>query len=468
MRFLRLLATAAGLLLLLTACAVSRPPSTAASEPPPRWYAPLPHGGRLADLRQWWQQFDDPLLLQLVEAAQAASPDVASAGARIGEARADRVAARSAMLPALDAQASVTRGNAQAGVPLSTISQVGLQAAWEIDLFGGLGARLDAAGARLLGAEAGWHEARVAIAAETANTYVDLRACQQQLAVSRNDATSRAETARLTDLSAEAGFTAPAVAAQARASAAEGRVRVTQQEAQCDLLVKALVALTALPEPPLRERLAQPWSVPGSFAVAVPAVPAALLAQRPDVYRAEQAVAAASADVGAARADRYPRLGLNGQIATGWVRVSGRTTEAQTWSIGPLALSLPVFDAGRLAAFEDAASARYEEAAALYAASVRQAVREVEQALVNLESARARTEDARAAMEGYRASYAAADARFRSGLGSLIESEDQRRLALAAELQLVNVQRERVAAWIALYRALGGGWERPEVAAARP
>lgn len=467
MRLLRLSAAAAGLLLLLAACAVPRPPSTAASDPPPQWYAPLPHGGRLADLRQWWQQFGDPLLAELVESAQAVNPDIASAGARIAEARANRVAAGAALLPGVDASAQVSRSNAQAGVPLSTIAQAGLQAGWEIDLFGGLGSRRDAADARLAGAEAGWHDARVAVAAETANTYVDLRSCQLQLAVSRNDATSRAETARLTQLSAEAGFTAPAVAAQARASAAEGAVRVTQQRGQCDLLVKALVALTAQPEPSLRTRLAADWREPAGFAAEVPVLPAALLAQRPDVYRAEREVAAASAEVGAARADRYPRLSLNGQINAGWVRVSGVTTEAQTWSIGPLALSLPVFDGGRLAAAEDAAVARYQEAATLYAASVRNAVREVEQALVTLDSAQSRTEDARTAMEGYRISYRAAEARYQSGLGSLIEMEDQRRLALAAELQLVNVQRERVAAWIALYRALGGGWERPVEAAAR-
>jgi outer membrane protein TolC len=173
-------------------------------------------------------------------------------------------------------------------------------------------------------------------------------------------------------------------------------------------------------------------------------------------------VAAASADVGAARADRFPRLTLSGQINSGWIRVNGNTTNVQTWSIGPLALTLPVFDAGRLAAAEDAAAARYEEAANRYGARVRQAVREVEEALVNLDAAERREADTRTAVEGYRASFVGAESRYRSGLGSLIEMEDQRRLALASELSLVNVQRDRLAAWIALYRALGGGWQRPD------
>ncbi|HEX2548099.1 MAG TPA: efflux transporter outer membrane subunit [Ramlibacter sp.] len=466
MRPLRLLA-AAGWLLFLAGCAVPRPPAATEAVAPSRWYASLPHGGTLADLTQWWQQFNDPLLVDLVAAAQDGSPDVITAGTRIAEARAARTSAQAALLPGVDANLSGQRGNAQTGLGLATVVQSGLQASWELDLFGGNAARTDAATARLRGAEAGWHEARVAVAAETALTYVDLRTCERQLAVSRNDARSRAETARLTRLSADAGFTAPAVAAQARASAAEAAARATQQQAQCDLLVKALVALSALPEPRLRDRLRAPWNEPGGFAlIAIPSVPAALLSQRPDIYRAERNLEAASADVGAARADRYPRLSLSGQIASGFIRAGGQTNDAQTWQIGPVAVSVPLFDAGRRAAAEDAAAARYEEAAALYQSRVRGAVREVEEALVNLESARDRSEDARTAVEGYRASFVATESRYRSGLGSLIEVEDQRRLLFAAETALVSLQRERLAAWIALYRALGGGWQRPDAAPA--
>jgi len=471
MKLLRPLAAAAGLLLLLSGCAVPRPPATADRAAPPRWYAPLPHGGTLTDLRQWWQQFNDPLLVELVEAAQTASPTVVTAGTRIAEARSARVAAQAAFLPAVDGNASVSRGNAQQGLPqVATIAQAGPQLSWELDLFGGVAARADAARARLAGAEAGWHEARVAVAAETATTYLDLRTCERQLGVARNDAGSRAETARLTRLSADAGFTAPAVAAQARASAAEASARATQQRAQCELIVKGLVALTGIAEPALRDKLAAGWVEPAGFALAaIPSVPAALLAQRPDVYQAERAVEAASADVGVARADRFPRLSLNGQVSAGFIRAGGQTIDAQTWAIGPLALSVPLFDAGRRAAAENAAVARYEEAVALYGSRVRQAVREVEEALVHLESARARSEDARVAVEGYRASFAATEARYRSGLGSLIELEDQRRVLLAAETALVTLQRERIAAWIALYRALGGGWDRPApVATAAP
>lgn len=470
MKLSRLLAALAGLLW-LAGCAVPRPPAAVDAHAPAQWHAPRPHGGALADLTQWWQQFNDPLLIDLIEAAQSASPTVATAGSRIAQARANRTIADAALLPTLDGSVSASRGNTQAGIGTATIVQGGVQAAWEIDLFGGNRAAVDAAAARLQGTQAGWHDARVAVAAETANTYLNFRTCERQLGVARNDARSRAETARLSELSARAGFTAPAVSAQARASAAEGSALATQQAARCDIEIKGLVALTGLAEPALRERLRAPWTEPVGFAlVALPPLPAQLLAQRPDVYQAELEVAAASAEVGAARADRFPRLGLNGQLNAGFLRTGGNTVDAQTWAIGPLALTVPLFDGGRRAANQDAAVARYEEAVALYTARVRQAVREVEEALVVLESARARSEDARIAVEGYRASFAATEARYRSGLASLIELEDQRRVALAAETALVSLQRERVAAWIALYRAVGGGWQRPEstAAAARP
>jgi NodT family efflux transporter outer membrane factor (OMF) lipoprotein len=463
MSTLRFIAAAAAALW-LAGCASPRPPATVSAEPPPQWYAPLPHDGTLASLAAWWRQFNDPLLVELIESAQSLSPTVATARSRIEQARATRVAAGAALLPSVDGFGSATRGNAQAGLPqAATTLQSGVQASWEIDLFGRNRGSADAAQARLQGAQAGWHEARVSVAAEAANSYVNLRTCEQQLMVASSDAASRAETARLADLSAQAGFTAPADAALARASAAEASARAKQQRAQCDVERKALVALTAVSEPVLVSKMATARMQPAQTAMlSIASLPAEVLAQRPDVYQAELEVSAASADVGAARADQFPRLTLSGSIGVGHIRTGGVTADLDTWSIGPLALTVPIFDGGRRAANTGAAQARYEEAAALYRARVRQAVREVEEALVNIASTTARDEDARTATEGYRVSFNATEARYRSGLASLVELEDARRTALAAQTTLVALQRERLAAWIALYRAAGGGWTRPQ------
>lgn len=464
--------------LLLTACALQAPPAGVSAPAPSRWFAPapqsaavpgLPHDGKVSDLSQWWSQQGDPLLVELVSAAQAVSPTVASARSRIEQARASRVAAGAALLPSLDASASATRGRSQplgaAAAPVATTTQAGLQTTWELDLFGGRQAGRDAASLRFEGAQAQWHDARVLVAAEVATQYFNLRTCEQLLRVTRADAASRSETGRLAALSADAGFTAPATAALARASAAESNARATQQQALCDLDTKALVALTALPEPELRAKLSStPFDPARVTGIHITSVPAQALTQRPDVFNAEREVAAASADVGAAQADRYPRLSLSGAIAANRVRSAGVSTDFNTWSIGPLALSLPLFDGGRRASAADAAQARYEEASALYRARVRQAVREVEEALVNLQSTAARSDDARIAAEGYRASFAGTEARYQNGLGSLVELEDARRTQLAAETGLLTLQRERANAWVALYRAMGGGWT-PELQA---
>ena len=452
--------------LTLTACATTTPPPPVALQAPAAWQAPLPHQGSLQALSQWWTRLNDPLLIELIAAAQAISPGLAQAQSRVAQARASQVASRAALGPTLDGQAQASRGFNEQLATLATTAQAGLQASWEIDLFGANAAAKSAADQRLEGAQALWHEARVSVAAEVAQQTSSLRTCQAQWALAERNAHSRRETARLSSLSERAGFTAPATAALARASAADGTARAAQQRMQCDVDTKTLVALTGWDEPALRIRLqtAPPPAAPdGLFAIAT--VPAEVLAQRPDVYNAEREVAAAHADLDQAQAQRYPRLSLTGTVGAAWVRTGGVTTDLSTWSIGPLALSVPLLDGGRRSAQVDAAQARYTEAAALYRARVRQAVSEVEQALVRLQGTAERSESARSAASGYRASLDATTARWRAGLASLVELEDARRTALAAENALLALQHERQLAWIALYRAAGGGWDgQPAIA----
>ncbi|MBX3603832.1 MAG: efflux transporter outer membrane subunit [Piscinibacter sp.] len=448
--------------LLLSACAQfgAPPPPAAAPVPPAAWSAPLPHDGRPGELARWWQQFDDPLLPALIDAAQAASPTLAAARSRIEQARATRTGAGAALGPTLDANANAARGRLDLAAPVATTTSAGLLAAWELDVFGAGRAGRDAAQARFDGAQAAWHEARVSVAAETASAYLALRACEAQLVPIEQDTRSRAETARLTDLAAKAGFQAPASAELARASAAQGHASLTQLRAQCAQGVTALVALTALPEPTLRARLAAATAtLPQPAELGVAAVPAQVLAQRPDVYQAERELAAAAADAAQARAQRWPRVTLAGNVTPTRVSTGGVSTDGTLWSLGPLSVSVPLFDGGRRRADADAARARYDAAASSYAGALRTAVREVEDALITLQSTAARGDDARVAAEGFDRSYRAVESRYRGGLASLFELEDARRSALAAQSALIDLQRERVAAWIALYRALGGGWE---------
>jgi outer membrane protein, multidrug efflux system len=436
-----------------------------------KWYSPLPvanaakadlpHQGSVTALANWWQSLGDPVLVELITSAQAASPSVTAAASRIAQARSAVVNTGAASGPNLSATANASRGINQLNTPLASLGNVGLQASWEIDLWGGNRAAQDAAQARLAGSQAGWHEARVSVAAEVANTYLNLRTCEMLVNVAKDDVTSRTETSRLTGLLANAGFTAPANAALARASNAQSQSMLTMQRTQCDMQVKALVALTTFTEPEIKSKLSKSSVLSASEAmnkIAIPQLPAQLLAQRPDVFAAQQDVAAASGDVGSAQAAKYPRLGLNGSLGLQGISSGGVSVNGATWSIGPVSVTLPILDGGRSSAAVDLANANYEAASANYKAKVRGAVREVEEALLSVQSAADRLQDAAVATEGYGAAFLASEARFKSGLGSLSDLEDTRRTALAAKTALLNLERERSAAWVALYRALGGGW----------
>lgn len=448
--------------LLLASCA--SPPQRGTTQPaaaPAQWHAPLPHGGDATALSDWWSRFDDPLLEALIDDAQRSQPTLEQARARIAQARAALRGAQAGYRPALDGSARATRQRSEFPPPSGTVTtaSVAADAAWEIDLFGGIGHGVAAARSRAEGSELAWHDARVSVAAETASTYVGLRACEALVSVFTEDAQSLAKTAELTGARVEAGFDAPANGALAQASTAESRNRLVAQRAECDVAVKALVALTGLDEPALRERLAAASAkLPQPAMFAVPALPARLLSQRPDLAAAETELAAAASDIGVADAQRYPRLSLAGSIGIFGFRAGGFDGEGPTWSFGPL-LTLPLFDGGRRAANVDAARARFDEARAAYEQRARLAVREVEEALLRLDAAARREADAQRAAQGFRDFFAAAQARWEIGAGTLIDQEEARRIALAAQAALVGVQRERVAAWVALYRAIGGGWE---------
>ena len=476
--------------LALAACALTPPADRVPLLAPAQWQASLPaspglpHSGSLPQLSRWWQQFNDPVLSELIDAGQHASATVAAAQSRIAQARLTQANASGALLPGLSATANASRARNQPSIPLATTVQASLRTTWEVDLFGGGRSAESAAQLRLSGTQALWHDARVSVAAEVALQYFSLKVCGQQTRLSERDAASRFETARLSDLTATAGFTAPATAALARASALEASARLTQQRADCALQTKALVALTALPEPELLQKIAAQGAKNESnkppavdfeassalFSIASPitSLPAHTLAQRPDVFNAEREVAAASQDVGAAQAQRYPRLTLNGSVG----RLNSRSDVANialnTWSIGPLSLSVPVLDGGVIQANIDAARATYGQAVVQYRSVARQAVREVEEALVNLDSTQARQADSAGAADGYRRSFVATEARYRNGLASLVELEDARRTLLAAETTRIALQKERYAAWVALYRAAGGGWSADVPAPGNP
>ncbi len=427
---------------------------------PQAWQETLPHGGNPQALRDWWEQFNDPLLIELIATAQAESASIATATLRIAQARALSISANAAAVPNVTGAASSTRGTLILGEPIliDTTNQAQLQASWEIDLFGGVQRRRESTLAKLDAEIANWHAARISVAADMANLYTNYRGCEQQIALSIADVESREQTASLSARLGAAGFQSSANVALARASAAEGAGRLVTQRADCDLNIKAIVALTGLTETVLREKLTiRTAALPRPQVISVATIPAQVLAQRPDLAAAERELAAANADIGARLAERFPRIMLLGNIGPLNFSTSDTSVTTSSWSFGPT-VNLPIFDAGRLAANVDTARVAYQTSESQYKQRVRAAVREVEDALVRLNSMELRERNALIASEGYHESLSAAEQRWKSGLASQLELEETRRLSFNADLALVILKREHVNAWIALYRAVGGGW----------
>lgn len=464
----------------LAGCSALPPVVAPVAQAPVQWAAPLPqeaawpHEGQLRSLVQWWREFGGPELAAFVEAAQAASPSISGAAARRAQAQAERTAITSGLLPQLEVVGSAQRRSAIPPFAAGELLQGGLQTSWELDVFGGQRAQRQAAQWRLQTADAAWHEARVSLAADVALQVLSWRHCRATSDLVSRDADSAGRSAQLVRRLSDAGLQPPEQAAAAEAGAAQARNRSRAQAQRCEADVKALVQFTAWPEGEVRRRLAAIEAADGTASGAevkllagpsrlVPALPAATLAQRPDVFRAAAGVAAAAADVGAQHAQRFPRVGLSGSIGRLNSRTAAGNLFLDTWTVGPLSVSVPVFDAGRRSAQVDAARARYDDAVKQHHAVVRQAVREVEEALLGLDTTAQQERDARTALEGARAVLRAVQQRESRGLASALETDEALRQALAAEAAWLDLQRNRLGAWVGLYRAAGGGWT-PEAA----
>ncbi|MDP5238405.1 efflux transporter outer membrane subunit [Uliginosibacterium sp. 31-16] len=453
--------------LLLCGCKAFGPdykaPQLSTHDVPARWTSPIDAPGAAttastAPATQWWSELGDATLDRLVAEAFNNSPTLEAALARLNESRALHSEARSAALPGADAEAGTRRSSSDDSGP-GNQRWLGLNSSWELDLFGAVRRGEEGAAAREEAKRATLADARVSLAADVADAYLSYRACQSNLALSEQDVASREATRKLTADSIEVGFTAPYQGIRSAASVAEARTRLAETRAQCQQLENLITRLTGILRPALAQVLAvRPTGLdrlpePKRFDIAVPTQ---AVLQRPDVRFAERSLAAASADIGLAVADRFPRLALAGSLG---YSTSGSNSAGYlsfgSWSFGPT-ISLPVFDAGRRAAAVKAAESRYDETLATYKAKARDAIQEIENALTRYAAANERADNARVAASQYQHFFEAVEQRYREGASNLLELEDARRTMLDARQTLLGVQKERLQAWITLNRATGG------------
>ncbi|PAJ86150.1 hypothetical protein CJO66_26990 [Burkholderia ubonensis] len=427
------------------------------------WQAKLPHGGSMANLVDWWRHFNDPAVAELVRMAEIDSPTLMKAVANIDDARATLASNSSEAWPSLTGSGSLTRAKSSIAMgsivdtSLATTRSGSLDATWELDLFGKVRSSRESSRAQFEASIDDWHDARVSLAAEVADDYVQYRACRKLAHAYEESATSYAKTEDVTLKSVAAGMSSSSDGYLAQANTASARATATQQNVACDELIKSLVELTGTDEPTLRAIVDMPGApdLPRPEAFSIRTTPADLVRQRPDLASAERAVAAAYATIGQARAERLPSLSLSGSIE---LSATNLTPPLSTWSFGP-SLSIPLFDAGKRKAAVDSAQAGYDKKLASYRSSVRTAIREVEVALADLDGTARRSDDARRAVEQYRRYERAIEINWRAGFDTLLTREQARRSLTTAEISYIELRRDRVRNWISLYKALGGGWQ---------
>jgi outer membrane protein, multidrug efflux system len=423
---------------------------------------------------RWWEELKDPELARLIAKALADNPDLATAEARVQQSRAAAHVAGAAFYPAVNAAADVSRdrlsrnGENLALIPTHLFTpptteftdyRVGLDASWEIDLAGKTRREVEAAVARLGSSEATRDDARAVIAAEVADAYVDYRDSTLRLKPARDAADAARETARLMSLQQQAGVASASDGARADADAetAAGAVAPLGSAQQGALYQLASLVDAAVAE--LRTELQAEAPLPAPPAAAPTGLAADILRRRPDILRAERELAAATADVGSALADQYPRLTLVGD--GGWESVhSGSLTDAASryWNLTPQ-LTVPLFAGGRLHAAVEGSQAARSAALESYRSTVLKALADAESAIVRYASEQERSLALATASARLASAAGLEQRRFAVGDASQIDVLNAQRAADQALDALLASQALLVEDYVALAKSLGGGWQ---------
>jgi NodT family efflux transporter outer membrane factor (OMF) lipoprotein len=419
----------------------------------------------------WWRLFDDANLDRLVEKALTHNTDLRQAAANLQRSRAVLSEARAGRLPDVGANAGYSRERV-AVTPFgptppidADFFSVGLDAAYEVDLFGGVRRSIQAARADGEAAQAQVDAARVAVAAETAAAYAAACGFAQQAAVARETAALQANTRALTQRLYEAGRGTERDTQEAEVLLQQTNARIPSLEAERRASLFALAVLTGDPPVDLDAAAAGCAAVP-TAKLAIPVGDgAALLARRPDVHAAERALAGDVARIGVATAEFYPTVSLLGAVNLGGVKPGdlGRS-RSLTYSAGPLiSWNIPVNGAARARVRQSQAQAQI--ALAAFDGTVLAALKETEQALARLDGAVAREEILVRATAASDRAAEISESRFRAGSDNFLQLLQAQRDQASTRGDLAQAQAERAQAQIALFKALGGGWEDAPVIA---
>lgn len=426
---------------------------------------------------EFWRGFSDPLLTRLVEDALSANHDLRIALANYDRANALLRGAKFDYFPTITAHAEASDGRASAdqapGVSRADRDvesySASAQVSWELDLFGRVRRGVEASRAGAAASAADLQAMQVTIVGEVARSYVDLRGLQERLRVARENSDNQQETLRLVDARFNAGRGTEFDTSRARAQLEATRSRVPALEAQVAVTMHRIAVLTGRTPDALIAELESQQTLPPLPARIDPAAPGDVLRQRPDVAAAEQRLHAATARIGVATADLFPRFTLGGLIGSQAIDSSALFERDSETRLVALGIDWSFLDIGRVRARIKAADAEAEGELARYEQTVLQALEDTENALVR--HARARVEDQhleQAALDSAKAAQLAR-VRFEAGAADLFEVLDAERTQLQAQDAFADGRTRSVNSAVALYKALAGGWpermpERKKVA----
>jgi len=426
----------------------------------------------------WWDGFGDPLLSQYVTDALAQNLDLAQATARMAQSRAGLGAATAALLPSGNVSGQAARAYQSAETPLGQVLsatpdynrygnsyETDLNASWEIDVFGGLRRGRQAALADYQASEAGVAATRLAVAAQTADTYITLRGLQTRLSIAEKQVSTQQELLEKVQLLNAKGLAPAYQVRQTEGELAQVQATVPVLRTGLDAAMNALDVMLGTPPGTHRSQLALPGAIPQAPQITSTGTPADLLRRRPDIIVAERHLAASSARIGVAVSEYYPKFSLSALLGSA-TAVSGDNlfSGGASQSAAVLGLRWRLFDFGRINAQIDQAKGQEAEALAAYRLSVLRATEDVENAfsaLVNRETQAATLTRGETALASARQSSFIA---YRQGTASLMDVLHNDETLLQASDARAQAQTESARAAVATFRALGGGWQPPETA----
>lgn len=427
-----------------------------------------------AAVADWWKVFNDPTLDALIARAARDNLTLAQAESRLRQARAARTVAASGLYPGVSAGASYTRDRVPVTVGdhtrgnTSNFFRAGLDATWEIDIFGGIRRGVEAADAQIDSAYFDRESVLVSIVAETALAYFELRGAQQQVAIARESVAAQRDTLDVTRQRYDAGFVSSLDVANAQAQVSLTASQIPAFESEARAAIYSLSVLLGQEPGALVEELTPEAPVPSSPQRVPVGIPSDLLRRRPDLRRAEADLHAATANIGVAVADQYPRFSLTGSFGTQGEKFSSLGTIADRfWSFGP-AVSVPLFTGGRIQGNIEQAKALAEQATLTYRSAVLVALQDVETSLVSF----TREQERRASLaDSVAASREAVDVAlqlYKGGRTDFLDVLTAQGRLYASQAALAQSETNVGTDLIALYKALGGGWNVDQPTAAEP